>query len=583
MINKSNSTNWFNSEATLKPEAIRRHLSSSTLALQSIITLLLLLDRLEVSYYPTIHRVTVDKVFKLGFNLTPMLLILSAITITLLLTQRKTLTASIPILVSALLYPLIGWENSALLLSMLLIIGNLLSNRNLGEYVFWILTFSTGFELIALIHWMLLPIGLSPLKRLANLELALFYVFARLTPILAPPITFLWMVKPFIEVGLEKNGLEHDEGSIFLERHLLMLISSLILSIVVALYPYSPAINPRSEPVGVDVRWYIPWMEEVERNPSSAFKIAGGSRPLLLLSIYVVSKLLSIPTRDAVIYFPLLLNPLLTLSTYFLVYKASDDKNWASLSALLMALGIKMTVGMYSYFLTNNLGLILLYTSLGLLHKSLKNNTLTTLLYASAFGSLTLFVHPWTTTQYLAALTLLTLHLYLKEKDLKASTRLLIYLLIIATIDLLKMTLLRGIELYGSLASAPLKFMNPQTLWSYICVWVFRIIYGGFLSNNLLWLLAALGILLLDAQKTHELFLLLLLPPSSIYSLLAPQVMSRLIYNLPLSIYAAKALLTIQKSRMKTPLKKAIFVFTLTYMTVYLLRSLANLVLVVEE
>ncbi len=576
MIHKSNST-WFDIKSILNSENIKQHFPPSILALQSLITILLFLDRLKVHYYPAIHRVTVDKVFKLGFNPTPILLILSATTITLLLIQKKPLTASIPILISALLYPLTGWGNSIFLLSSLLIIGSLLSKRNLGEYVFWILTFGTGFELIALIHWVSLPFGCALFKKLANFELSLFYVLARITPYIALPISFLWMAKLFVKRLNIPFPRKNEINQVLLQFSDLFLALALLFSIIVALYPYAPEINPDSQQVGVDQPHYVECLEEVGDNPAAYFKVLGGSRPLIFLLLYALSKSLNVSFSTAVKYLPLLLNPLLTLSTYILVYKASYDRGWASLSALLMTLGIKMTVGMYSYFLTNNLGLILLYASLGLLFKTLQNGRLSTLLYASAFGSLTLFVHPWTTTQYLTSLTLLTLHLYLKEKDLKASTYLLLYFLIIGIVDLLKMTLLRGIELYGSLASAPLKLMAPEALWRHIRA-MFAVVYGGFLSNNLLWLLAALGILQLDTRRPFELYLLLLLPPSSTYALLSIKVMSRFIYNLPLSIYSAKALISILRSRTERSLKASITAFTLTYMTVYLLRSLANLV-----
>jgi len=48
-----------------------------------------LLDAFHVTYFPTIHRATVARIFSLGFSLAPALLLLSSIIVVYLLRRRR--------------------------------------------------------------------------------------------------------------------------------------------------------------------------------------------------------------------------------------------------------------------------------------------------------------------------------------------------------------------------------------------------------------------------------------------------------------------------------------------------------------
>ncbi len=349
------------------------------------------------------------------------------------------------------------------------------------------------------------------------------------------------------------------------------------MSVQAILYPYSSRINPHSIHIGADLPNYVEAMAEVERDPWASFKIWGGSRPLLFLLVYSLSGLLHIGSDKILKFLPLLLNPLLTLSTYLMVYMASKDHSWASLSALLTATGFQMTVGMFSFFLANLLGLALINVSLGLLFASMRDRSPTKLLLASALGSLTLYVHPWTTTQYTSALALIVILSYLRKREPEEIAFPLLYLSIIGAVDLMKRFLIGGVEIYGSLSSVPpslrdLKHFGRFTLLTY------HYLYLGLLSNTPLWISTALGFCLLENQQPYSLYLTCLLATSSTYAVLAPRMMSRIIYNLPTSIYSANLLNRISKSKLNKPLKIAIITFIITYMINYLFRSLKLIV-----
>jgi len=173
------------------------------LALQSILGALQLLDAFQVTCYPMVHRATMYRVFSLGFSLTPALIFLMLINVGYLLT-RKTYAA---ILVSAyvliVLYFFKGLDVSVAFTSIMLVGVALLDSCRFQDYFTWLLALLTVFEGAALIHWILLPLGIvSPLAWFADLELSLFYVAAKLAPLLVLPLMFMWTLKPLLRWGL---------------------------------------------------------------------------------------------------------------------------------------------------------------------------------------------------------------------------------------------------------------------------------------------------------------------------------------------------------------------------------------------
>jgi len=175
------------------------------LAFQSILGALQLLDAFQVTCYPMIHRATMYRVFSIGFSLTPALISFMLINIGYLL-NRKTYTE---VLVSAyvliVLYFFKGLDVSVAFTSLMLGGVAVLDSRRFQDYFTWLLALLTVFEGAALIHWILLPLGVvSPLAWFADLELSLFYVAARLAPLLVLPLMFMWILKPLLRWGLGK-------------------------------------------------------------------------------------------------------------------------------------------------------------------------------------------------------------------------------------------------------------------------------------------------------------------------------------------------------------------------------------------
>lgn len=172
------------------------------LALQSILGVLQLLDAFQVTCYPMVHRATTYRVLSLGFSLTPALISLMLINLAYLLNRRMYTEVLVSAYVLAVLYFFKGLDVSAAFTSLMLVGVAVLDSRRFQGYFTWLLALLTVFEGAALIHWILLPLGIvSPLAWFADLELSLFYVAARLAPLLVLPMMFMWILKPLLRWG----------------------------------------------------------------------------------------------------------------------------------------------------------------------------------------------------------------------------------------------------------------------------------------------------------------------------------------------------------------------------------------------
>src|SRR5205807_9634299 len=97
------------------------------------------------------------------------------------------------------------------------------------------------------------------------------------------------------------------------------------MAVLLGLIPYRPELNPAMTPVGVDAHYYIEWVNAMlQRSPEGAFAYAlgsacFGSRPLLLIPIYLVVGTGMISTVQAVEFLPAVLCPLIVLSIFLFV------------------------------------------------------------------------------------------------------------------------------------------------------------------------------------------------------------------------------------------------------------------------
>ncbi len=181
----------------------------------------------------------------------------------------------------------------------------------------------------------------------------------------------------------------------------LLLGISIATSILLALIPYRPDLNPTGTLVGLDAQVYTGWIGQTLSMPLpqalqySFVEGLDGSRPLLLVLLYLAASTGASPSLVIEIL-PMVLAPLLSLSVYIFVRFGQGSAKLAGLTALFSPVSFYVTVGVWGAYYANWLGLILLYPFLTCLLRFSKSPS--SLKFAATFSlSLLLFLtHPWT-------------------------------------------------------------------------------------------------------------------------------------------------------------------------------------------
>lgn len=365
-------------------------------------------------------------------------------------------------------------------------------------------------------------------------------------------------------------------------RPLALLALSIFLGVVAALYPYSPCVNPEGRGVGVDIHYYVDNGELVEKDIFQSFTVMKGSRPTIFLLIYGFQKFIGSDVSTAVKFLPVILNPLMIASAFFLAYEAFGDEWIAGWTAFFTACGYQITVGMYSYFLTNMLALSLAFLSVGFLFRSLRRGCDLSLFLAVISGTLLVFTHPWTFVQYIATMILtiiVSLYRAQKENDgyekIKSS---LLYIAFLVLADICKMLLLQGTGAILAFSTTVSRISIPPKFWL-DSIFGFRLLYGGGLSVVILIGLAVLGVYLIEISKFSKIYFAVVpITISFVFIIGSGFFKSRLLYNISIGLFAAIGMSSLSRWKFKDNLKKCFILFVVLNLTVYLFRSLANLI-----
>ncbi len=198
------------------------------------------------------------------------------------------------------------------------------------------------------------------------------------------------------------------ESVTVLKHPRLLLALSIVLSAVVAYMPYRPEINPSGALVGVDSPRYEHWLSQMlDRSFTDSMGYAfgqatqdagplPGSRPLLLIPMYLVSVIGGFPAPTVVRALPIFLAPLLSVSTFLFIRYGYGSEQVAALAALMTAFSFNLTVGIWAGYYANWLALAEAYlflTGLLLFSKSFSFPKFLGLMLLSVTILLT---HPWT-------------------------------------------------------------------------------------------------------------------------------------------------------------------------------------------
>src|SRR5256886_6047368 len=408
---------------------------------------------------------------------------------------------------------------------------------------------------------------------ISNLNNDIYFFFAPLSTIFLLELLYAWIVRavereatrysstarsiahflsePFARIisFVRTRSLSESAQTFKILSHpRLLLIIGIAASVLLAFVPYRPDLNPNGILVGVDSPTYVTWINQLlARPPSQALQYSfieglDGSRPLLLIVLYMVASL-GVSPSQIIEYLPMILAPLLALSSYVFVRLGHGSANFAGLTALFTPFTFYLSVGLWGGYYANMLALVFAYLFLTLLLLFSKSPSAKK--YSGMFAlSVGLFLtHPWTWVLVVTAVLVFAFSLWIE-------THLSIHLKSIAGIviagvalDVLKSTIFATRTVAADLATKLPTSADPSVFWVNL---VDGLLYthNGLLGN---WIILGVGLFACFALRFKDWFerlVLLWVGAASIpFLLLDSYNQTRIVYDLPMPVLMAAALL----------------------------------------
>jgi len=271
----------------------------------------------------------------------------------------------------------------------------------------------------------------------------------------------------------------------------------------------------------------------------------------------------------------------LAVSIFFLAFEMFNDGWIASWAAFFTICGIHVSVGMFSYYLTNMLALSIVFLSLGFLFRALQHMCYISLIFASSIGFFLVFTHPWTFDQYFVVIILMALFVLNADRKSREGYNkfklIIVYIFFLGFSEVVKSKLFHGYSGISVSSLAIGHIINLNRFWDGT-VFFLRRKYCGLEANIILLALSIITIFLLKNSSVSEVFLTGFLAVSSLPFLFGDSnIKSRLMYNIPVGLYVAYSFnwLTGQKNKY---LKFSSSFFVLSSMIVYIIRTMANII-----
>lgn len=553
-------------------------------AMALLLCLLQLVNSLELSYRPLVHRLTSEQVMNLY--------LISAEADELIF--RFFLTIS---LFSFLLYflmrgrtpeifvALCAWVAGALAPSyalttfapavMAVVIAFHYRTKTMSKLLSGLLVCLLTLEVLSTAYWITYPhFGQGFPENAPRLQSGLFYLFGKLNPLLVIMLLFSWSLSAFDHWALRIRGLSFGDGGITLKlapprplvkraegeeltanSKALLLLAAVAMSWLIAVYAYLPSLNESGEYVSVDAPFYEGYLRTaLGLGGTELLRYLFGrmsERSLAVLTMYSLAAPTGLAPELVVKGFPLLLSLLLAISSYFAVVRMTYDQRLAAYSALLSGTSIVTVVGMYAGYYANWLATSMALLALGFAFGYADLGEPSYLLGACAFLILAELSHVWTWYFFCAVLFALLLHQMLFEGLLRRKVldvdKALSLSLPVATsllFDLFKRNFLgvgtTGAEVGLGTASSGLRVLNIF-LFERNLSYMLEVFAGGLTSNALYFALAMLAVLLPSRDEDlSALFSASLFVTSFPFLFYDYVLQSRLLYVLPVHLMTAK-------------------------------------------
>jgi hypothetical protein len=333
-----------------------------------------------------------------------------------------------------------------------------------------------------------------------------------------------------------------------LSRPRLMLAISLVVSSLLAFVPSRPDINPSGALVGIDSPTYVTWINQMLERPLlqalqySFVEGLDGSRPLLLIPLYLLAST-GISPYLIIEYLPMLLAPLLSVSSYIFVRFGHGSASLAGLTSLFTSTSFYITAGMWGGYYANMLGMIEAYLFLTFLLLFSKSPS-TTKYGAMVALSIALFLtHPWTWVLIATASLVFGLSVWRETGHSIHLTSIIGIMTSGIVLDLLKSSVFATRTVAADLSTKAPTIEQVASFWTNL---VDALLYshGGLLGN---WLILGLGLLSFFALRFRDQFerlLILWVGVASVpFLLLDSYHQARIVYDLPIPVLGSIAVL----------------------------------------
>jgi len=210
------------------------------------------------------------------------------------------------------------------------------------------------------------------------------------------------------DMGQDLSRMEREKQEIKKRTRAILLGSFMLISVAIALIPQQQTINPDNQDIGVDTKYYVTWITNLESSQSvsdflyqSFVNQQDGDRPLSLIFIFAIHKLTGGTQEglaETIEHMPVILGPGIVLALYFLTREMTKNDRVALVAAFLGAVSFHTIIGIYAGFYANWLALIVGYLSMLFMFRYLKNGSRTNLFVFFGLMVATLLFHVYTWT-----------------------------------------------------------------------------------------------------------------------------------------------------------------------------------------
>lgn len=469
---------------------------------------------------------------------------------------------------------------------------------NLGGFLDDALGLLIFFQIAILLQLVLIPYSVYSSGSLAWYEAEIFGWLAPLSPILLIFLLYAWAFRGVVQAGRKRSvWLDRiaQPFSVMVKRvHLssaslgnlrilshprLLLIIAMVAAGLLGYIPYRPDLNPNGNLVGVDTPVYVYWTKEMlSRPPLQAVSFAFGGadqgfRPLLLIIFYSIASAGVSPEQIAK-FSPVVLGPLLSLSSYVFVKSGSGDMRMAAVAALAASFSFNITVGIWAGYLANWLAIVISYFFLAGFLVFARSKRKAAFVVVTLLSLAMFLTHPWTWAVILAGTLVFAFTRERRRREFLTGS-VFAWISVGIVVDILKSQATGGTTLAADLGTKAPVFGVPELLMFWPNLWgALTVFYNGLLGNAFLLGLSALPFLGIRFREDLEGLLTCWVASASIpFALLNSFHQTRLIYDLPVPALAMMSLLILMSKSGGSLRATLIFLVLLLFTANYAMSS----------